>query len=178
MKVLLLARAITVLGFAILAGSFVAARDSWQAEWEKTVEGAKKEGAESIVISGKVESELVDLSEEEQKEFLKELKLEETGLHTLIRAGYRLLNLITFFTVVGNKETRAWTVQNGAKAPEAAGKVHSDFEKGFIRAEVVNCEDLIKLGSQATVKEKGLLRTEGKDYIVQDGDVMLFRFSV
>lgn len=140
-------------------------------------EWAQKELAQSVVISGKVESELVDLSDEERNEFLRELKLEEPGLHTLIRAGYRLLQLITFFTA-GEKEVRAWTVRSGAKAPEAAGQIHSDFERGFIRAEVMSYNDLIKLGSAAAVKEKGLLRIEGKDYVVKDGDVMLFRFSV
>jgi GTP-binding protein YchF len=138
---------------------------------------AGKEGAGMVVISGKVESELIDLPEAEQKEFLKELGLEEPGLHALIRAGYRLLKLITFFTA-GEKEVRAWTVRSGAKAPEAAGQIHSDFERGFIRAEVMNYEDLIRLGSALAVKEKGLLRVEGKDYTVADGDVMLFRFSV
>lgn len=140
-------------------------------------EWVEKENAGVVVISGKVESELVDLSDEEQKEFLKELKLEEPGLYSLIRAGYRLLNLITFFTA-GEKEVRAWTVRGGAKAPEAAGQIHSDFERGFIRAEVMAYEDLVGLGSTAKVKEKGLLRIEGKEYFVKDGDVMLFRFSV
>jgi len=140
-------------------------------------EWANKEGAEAVVICGKVESELIDLPEEEQKEFLKELKLSEPGLHALIRAGYRLLRLITFFTA-GEKEVRAWTVRSQAKAPEAAGQIHSDFERGFIRAEVMACDDLVRLGSTAAVKEKGLLRIEGKDYVVHDGDVMLFRFSV
>ena len=140
-------------------------------------EWAEKEGAGMVMISGKVEAELVDLQETEQKEFLKELGLKEPGLHTLIRAGYRLLDLITFFTA-GEKEVRAWTVRRGAKAPEAAGQIHSDFERGFIRAEVMNYDDLIRLGSAIAVKEKGLLRIEGKDYTVCDGDVMLFRFSV
>lgn len=140
-------------------------------------EWAEKEGAQAVVISGKVESELVDLSEKEQKEFLRELKLQEPGLYTLIRAGYKLLQLITFFTA-GEKEVRAWTVCSGAKAPEAAGQIHSDFERGFIRAEVMNYDDLVRLGSASAVKEKGLLRIEGKDYTVSDGDVMLFRFSI
>jgi len=140
-------------------------------------EWAKKESAQMIVISGKVESELIDLPEDEQKEFLKELGLKEPGLHALIRAGYRLLDLITYFTA-GEKEVRAWTVKHGTKAPQAAGVIHSDFERGFIRAEVMNCEDLIRLGSAAAVKEKGLLRIEGKDYVAADGDVMLFRFNV
>lgn len=143
----------------------------------KAVKGwAEKEGAEAVVISGKVESELIDLPDAEQKEFLKELGLQEPGLYTLIRAGYRLLKLITFFTA-GEKEVRAWTVRSGAKAPEAAGQIHSDFERGFIRAEVMNYDDLIRLGSAAAVKEKGLLRIEGKEYTVADGDVMLFRFN-
>ena len=147
-------------------------------KWVKIVKDrAEKEGAEVVVISGRVESELVDLSEEEQKEFLKTLGLKEPGLYALIRAGYKLLDLITFFTA-GEKEVRAWTVKRGTKAPQAAGVIHSDFERGFIRAEVMNDNDLVRLGSQAAVKEKGLLRLEGKDYVVQDGDCMLFRFSV
>ncbi|OQA58364.1 MAG: Ribosome-binding ATPase YchF [Candidatus Omnitrophica bacterium ADurb.Bin277] len=138
---------------------------------------ATEEGAEVVVISGKVESELIDLSEDDQQAFLKELGLAEPGLYSLIRAGYRALNLITYFTA-GEKEVRAWTVRNGAKAPEAAGVIHSDFERGFIRAEVMRCEDLLQYKTAAAVKEKGLLRIEGKDYVVQDGDTMLFRFSV
>lgn len=138
---------------------------------------AAEEGAEVVIMSGKVESELIDLGEEEQKEFLKELGLEEPCLHQLIRRGYRLLNLITFFTA-GEKEVRAWTVREGTKAPQAAGVIHSDFERGFIRAEVMSCRDLIELKSPQAVKDKGLLRIEGKDYTVQDGDVMLFRFNV
>lgn len=146
--------------------------------WVKPVkERAQDEGAGVVVICGKVESELIDLSEEEQQEFLKELHLKEPGLHGLIRAGYKLLDLITFFTA-GEKEVRAWTVKKEAKAPQAAGQIHSDFERGFIRAEVMSYEDLIRLGSSAAVKEKGLLRIEGKDYTVADGDIMLFRFSV
>jgi hypothetical protein len=140
-------------------------------------ERAAKEGAEIVVISGKVESELVDLSDSEQKEFLKELGLKEPGLYALIQAGYRLLELITYFTA-GEKEVRAWTIRRGTKAPQAAGVIHSDFERGFIRAEVMNYKNLVELGSAAAVKEKGLLRIEGKEYTVNDGDVMLFRFSV
>lgn len=151
-----------------------AAGNPWVA---KVRELAVKQEAEVVVISGKVESELVDLSEDEQKEFLTALGLKESGLNALIRAGYKLLELITYFTS-GEKETRAWTVRKGTKAPGAAGVIHSDFERGFIRAEVMNCEDLLKLGSSAAVKEKGLLRIEGKDYVVNDGDVMLFRFNV
>lgn len=138
---------------------------------------AGKEGAQLVVISGKVESELIDLSESERLEFLNALGLKEPGLYQMIQAGYRLLDLITYFTA-GEKEVRAWTVLKGTKAPQAAGVIHSDFERGFIRAEVMRQEDLVKLGSAAAVKEKGLLRIEGKEYMVQDGDVMLFRFNV
>ncbi len=147
-------------------------------KWVDVVRGvAAKENAEVVVISGKVESELIDLSEDDQKVFLADLGLEEPGLNSLIRHGYRALQLITYFTA-GEKEVRAWTVRKGSKAPQAAGVIHSDFERGFIRAEVMRCEDLLKYGSQNAVKEKGLLRIEGKDYETQDGDVMLFRFSV
>jgi GTP-binding protein YchF len=146
--------------------------------WVKAVkEWADHENSQMAVISGKVESELNDLSPGDQEEFLKELNLQEPGLYTLIRAGYRLLELITYFTA-GEKEVRAWTVKKGTKAPQAAGVIHSDFERGFICAEVMKYDDLIKLGSAAVVKEKGLTRVEGKDYTVVDGDVMLFRFNV
>jgi len=138
---------------------------------------AARENAEVVVISGKVESELIDLTEDDQKIFLKDLGLEEPGLNSLIQHGYRALQLITYFTA-GEKEVRAWTIPKGSKAPQAAGVIHSDFERGFIRAEVMRYEDLLKFGSQAAVKEKGLLRIEGKEYETQDGDVMLFRFSV
>ncbi|MFA6599635.1 MAG: redox-regulated ATPase YchF [Candidatus Omnitrophota bacterium] len=144
---------------------------------KKVLEWAAQDGSQAIVISGKVESELIELSDEEQREFLKELGLGQPGLHVLIRAGYRLLELITYFTA-GEKEVRAWTIRSGTKAPQAAGEIHSDFERGFIRAEVMRCEDLLSLRTSAAVKEKGLLRIEGKEYVVQDGDVMLFRFNV
>lgn len=138
---------------------------------------AAAEGAGMVMISGKVESELIDLSEAEQKEFLSAIGLEEPGLNVLIRAGYQLLDLITYLTA-GEQEVRAWTIRKGTKAPGAAGVIHSDFERGFIRAEVMAYDDLVRLGSAAAVKEKGLLRVEGKDYVVKDGDVMLFRFNV
>ncbi len=144
---------------------------------KQVLEWAEKEHSGAIVISGKVEAELVELSEAEQKEFLKPLGLEEPGLYALIRAGYQLLELITYFTA-GEKEVRAWTIRKGTKAPQAAGVIHSDFERGFIRAEVMNYQDLVTLKTSAAVKEKGLLRVEGKEYTVQDGDVMLFRFNV
>ncbi|MBI1882855.1 MAG: redox-regulated ATPase YchF [Chlamydiae bacterium] len=144
---------------------------------EKLKAWADKEGSSVIVISGKVESELNDLSEEDRKVFLKDLGLQEPGLFSLIRAAYQLLDLISYLTA-GEKEVRAWTLHRGMKAPQAAGVIHSDFERGFICAEVMKFEDLIGLGSSAAVKEKGLLRVEGKEYVVQDGDVMLFRFNV
>lgn len=130
-----------------------------------------------ILISAKIEAELADLVPEEAKNYLKELDLEESGLDQLIRASYQELNLITFFTA-GPKEAHAWTIKKGAKAPEAAGKIHSDFERGFIAAEVINWQDLLEAGSEVKAKERGLIRLEGKEYQVQDGDVVVFRFSV
>lgn len=138
---------------------------------------AAAEGAGMVMISGKVESELIDLSEAEQKEFLNAIGLQEPGLNQLIRAGYDLLDLITYLTA-GEQEVRAWTIRKGTKAPQAAGVIHSDFERGFIRAEVMAYKDVVTLGSAAAVKEKGLLRVEGKEYVFQDGDVVLFRFNV
>ncbi len=138
---------------------------------------AAAEGAEAVVLCGKVEAEIAELPEAERVEFLASLGLEEPGLERLVHAGYRELGLITFFTV-GPDECRAWTVRRGALAPQAAGVIHTDFEKGFIKAEVTRCEDLLALGGEAAVKEKGLMRMEGKEYVVQDGDVMHFRFNV
>ena len=130
-----------------------------------------------IPLSIKFEQELTELSPDEQVEFLKEFGLKETGLNRLIQASYQLLNLITFLTT-GPTETRAWTVQRGAYAPQAAGKIHSDMQRGFIRAETISYTDLVQAGSYAAARAQGLLRDEGKEYIVQDGDVMLFKFSV
>jgi GTP-binding protein YchF len=138
---------------------------------------ADAEGAQWVEISGKVESELVELSGEERIEFLRSLGLEEPGLTRLVHAGYRLLGLITYFTS-GEDECRAWTVRRGSLAPQAAGVIHSDFEKGFIKAEVIRIEDLLELKTEAACREKGKLRIEGKEYTVQDGDVMHFRFNV
>jgi hypothetical protein len=138
---------------------------------------AEKEGSYVVVISGNIEQELSQLSREEQAEFLADMGMAEPGLNRLIRAGYNLLNLITFFTV-GEKETKAWTIKKGTRAPGAAGKIHSDFERGFIRAEVIAYPDYIACGSEAKAKEKGLMRSEGKEYVVQDGDCILFRFNV
>ena len=141
------------------------------------LERAKAEGSEVVVISAAIESEIARLPPEEQAEFLESVGLQEPGLHRLIRKAYELLDLITYFTA-GEKEVRAWTIKRGTKAPGAAGKIHTDFERGFIRAEVMGWKELVELGSEAAVRAKGLLRSEGKEYVVQDGDVIHFRFNV
>lgn len=143
----------------------------------KVREFAAAEGAEVVPISAKVESEIAELEGEDRAMFLEELGLEFSGLDRLIQAAYRLLGLYTYFTA-GVQEVRAWTIRKGMKAPQAAGVIHSDFERGFIRAEVVSYDDLVAGGSMAVVKEQGKLRLEGKDYVVQDGDIMHFRFNV
>ncbi|PAX09449.1 redox-regulated ATPase YchF [Sphingomonas lenta] len=138
---------------------------------------AAAEGAEAVVVSAAIEAEIATMPAEDRGEFLAELGLTETGLARVIRAGYKLLHLLTFFTV-GPKEARAWTVEVGAKAPQAAGQIHSDFERGFIRAETIAYDDYIKFGGETGARDAGKLRQEGKEYVVQDGDVMLFRFNV
>lgn len=138
---------------------------------------AQKEGSEAFVICAKIEEEISELDEEERAMFLEDLGIKDAGLEKLINASYSLLGLISYLTA-GPKETRAWTITKGTKAPQAAGKIHTDFEKGFIRAEVVKYEDLIESGSYTQAKEKGLVGVEGKEYVVQDGDVVLFRFNV
>jgi len=139
---------------------------------------AAAEGAEAVVISAAIEAEVAQLHDPaERREFLESLGLEETGLARVIRAGYRLLDLITFFTA-GPKESRAWTVHRGARAPEAAGVIHTDFERGFIRAETITYEDFVACGGEQGAKDKGLMRSEGKDYVVEDGDIFHFRFNV
>ncbi len=138
---------------------------------------AKKEGSPLVVISGKIESEIAELTAEEKVEFLKSLGMDEPGLNRVIRAGYQLLGLETYFTA-GEKEVRAWTIQKGWKAPAAAGVIHTDFERGFIRAEVFGFDDLVKFKSPQAVKDAGLMRLEGKEYVVKDGDIMHFRFNV
>lgn len=154
------------------------AADSEQNPYVQQVkEYAAREGAEVVAISAKVEAEIAELDGEDKEMFLSELGLAESGLNRLIKAAYRLLGLNTYFTA-GIQEVRAWTIRQGTKAPQAAGVIHSDFERGFIRAEVVAYDDLIKSGSMASAREKGLLRLEGKDYVVHDGDVMHFRFNV
>lgn len=147
-------------------------------QWvEQLKTAASEEGASVVTISGAIEEELSTLDATEQKEFLADMGLKEPGLHRLIKAGYALLGLITFFTV-GEKETRAWTIPKNSKAPAAAGVIHTDFERGFIRAEIISYEDYIACGGEANAKEKGLLRLEGKEYVVQDGDCINFRFNV
>jgi len=137
---------------------------------------AEKKG-EVVVICGELEAQISDLPPAERTDFLKEMGLEEPGLNVLIRAAYKLLNLETFFTA-GPKEARAWTIERGSKGPQAAGKIHSDFERGFIRAETIAYDDYITLGGEQAAKSAGKMRSEGKDYVVQDGDVILFRFNV
>jgi GTP-binding protein YchF len=137
---------------------------------------AKAQGAETVTISAAIESEVAQLPDEEAKEFLSALGLDEAGLDRLIRAGYKLLDLITYFTV-GPKETRAWTIERGTKAPQAAGVIHSDFERGFIRANTIAYDDYIQFGGEVGAKEAGKARDEGKEYVVQDGDVIHFRFN-
>ncbi|HET7849877.1 MAG TPA: redox-regulated ATPase YchF [Pseudolabrys sp.] len=142
----------------------------------KVEERAKAEGAVSVVISAKIESEIAMLPAEERADYLEAVGLKETGLDRLIRAGYALLHLVTYFTA-GPKETRAWTITKGTRAPQAAGVIHSDFERGFIRAETIAYDDYVSLGGEAQARDAGKLRLEGKDYVVADGDVMHFRFA-
>jgi len=138
---------------------------------------AEGEPAEIVPLSVRIEAELIELEPEERQAFLQELGMEEPGLHRLIRAGYRLLDLISYFTA-GEKEVRAWTIRRGTRAPQAAGEIHSDFERGFIRAETIAWEAFVRAGTLKAARELGLVRSEGKDYVVQDGDIMLFRFNV
>jgi GTP-binding protein YchF len=144
---------------------------------ERVFAKARAEGAEAVLISAAIEAEIATLPAEERDAFLSDLGLHETGLKRMIHAGYKLLGLITFFTA-GPKEARAWTTHKGAKAPEAAGEIHTDFERGFIRAETIAFEDFIKFGGETGAKDAGKMRSEGKEYVVQDGDVLLFRFNV
>ncbi len=138
---------------------------------------AEKEGSPVVILCGKIEEEIIELPKEERKEFLEALGLEEPGLNKMIKAGYKLLDLITFFTA-GPKEARAWTIKKGTKAQQAAGEIHSDIEKGFIAAEVISYEKYIEIGSFQKAKEFGAVRLEGRDYIVQDGDIIYFRFNI
>lgn len=138
---------------------------------------AAAEHSEAFVICAQIEQEIAELEEDEKKMFLEELGLKESGLEKLITASYRILGLLSYLTA-GPKETRAWTIEMGTKAPQAAGKIHTDFERGFIRAEIVNYHNLVECGNYNAARDKGLVRSEGKEYIVQDGDVILFRFNV
>ncbi|MGX7895206.1 redox-regulated ATPase YchF [Tsuneonella sp. HG222] len=144
---------------------------------EQVFAKAAAEGAEAVVVSAAIESELVAMPAEDRAEYLESLGLEESGLSRVIRAGYKLLGLKTFFTA-GPKEARAWTFPSGAKAPQAAGEIHTDFEKGFIRAETIAFDDYVSLGGESAAREAGKLRQEGKEYLVQDGDVLHFKFNV
>ena len=144
---------------------------------QRVFDKAATEGAEAVVISAAIEAEIATLPPEERSAFLSDLGLEETGLNRMIHAAYKLLGLITFYTA-GPKEARAWTVRKGAKAPEAAGAIHTDFERGFIRAETIAFADYVRFGGETGARDAGKLRAEGKEYVVQDGDVMLFRFNV
>ena len=147
------------------------------ANYKRVQEIAASEGAETLPICAETEAEIATLDDEEKKMFLEDLGLEKSGLDRLIQKSYHLLGLISFLTA-GKKEVRAWTIKKGTKAPQAAGKIHSDFERGFIRAEVVHYDDLMRLGSYNAAKEQGLVRSEGKEYVMKDGDVVLFRFNV
>jgi len=144
---------------------------------ERVAEKAAKEGAKSVVVSAAIEAEIATMALEDRAEFLSDLGLSETGLARVIRAGYDLLQLLTFFTV-GPKEARAWTIERGSKAPQAAGAIHTDFERGFIRAETIGYDDYVTLGGEAAARDAGKLRSEGKEYVVADGDILLFRFNV
>ncbi len=139
---------------------------------------AEKEGAGFVEICGRLEAEVGELPEDERAGFLKEAGLEEPGIDRLAKTAYRLLGLITFFTITGGKEVRAWTIKEGSTAVEAAGRIHTDFARGFVRAEIIRYEDLVKLGSEAKCREKGLIRVEGRDYIVHDGDIIHFRVAL
>ena len=144
---------------------------------KQVAETAKNENAEVIPLCVKIEEELSELDDEDRLLFMQDLKMAESGLNLLVKACYKLLGLISYLTA-GEKETRAWTIEKGTKAPQAAGKIHSDFEKGFIRAEVIDTDMLLEYGNYNAAKEKGKVRLEGKDYVVKDGDVILFRFNV
>ncbi|MBU0482637.1 MAG: redox-regulated ATPase YchF [Proteobacteria bacterium] len=174
MKELCLLTAKPVLYVANVQEEDIATGNKWVEELEAA---ASEENAPVVVISGAIEEELSSLPADERQEFLNDMGMEESGLNRLVKAGYNMLGLIDYFTV-GEKETRAWTIRKGATAPQAAGVIHTDFERGFIRAEVISYDDFVACGSEAKAKEKGLWRLEGKDYIVQDGDCVNFRFNV
>jgi hypothetical protein len=153
-----------------------ASADKGNAFSDKVKEFAAAQGAQAVVVSARIESEIAVLDESEQREYLEAIGLEEPGLNRVIRAGYKLLKLLTYFTV-GPKEARAWTITAGTRAPAAAGVIHTDFEKGFIRAETIAYNDYVSLGGEAGARDAGKMRLEGKEYVVADGDVMHFRFN-
>jgi GTP-binding protein YchF len=159
------------------SGITVASNKEEQAYVKEVEAEALKESAGVVVISGKLEAELAELDITERAEYLKELGIKRSGLDEMIEKGYRLLNLMTFFTS-GPKEAKAWTIVQGTRAPQAAGKIHSDFEKGFIKAEIISYDHYVKAGSEAAAREQGFLRIEGKEYVMQEGDVVYFRFNV
>ena len=168
----------TIFAANVKEGDLAAAMAGDNAYVEKVREYARTHHAcETVVISAQIESDLVDLPPEEATQFLEEMGVQESGIGQLIRATYHLLGLRTYFTA-GEKEVRGWTIHAGDTAPRAAGVIHTDFERGFIKADTVSYEDLVHCGSMAAAREKGLYRMEGKDYVVQDGDVMLFKFNV
>lgn len=165
-------------GKPLLYVANVSEKELKERRWVSQVEAlAAPEKSPVVVVCGDLEAEMAELSEGERAEFLKEMGLKESALNQLIRVGYRLLNLITFYTTVG-PELRAWTVPAGTRAPQAAGKIHTDMERGFIRAEVISCDEFVNTGSMSVAREKGLIRVEGKDYILQDGDILHIRFHV
>ena len=161
-----------------LAIAVVDERITAQGPWSGVVKKARAEGNEVVPVAARLESEITELSEEDAAAYLREIGVESPGLHRLIKASYRLLCLVTFFTATGEKEVRAWPVPKGTKAPQAAGEVHTDMERGFIRAEVVAYDDLMRAGTFSVARDRGLVRVEGKDYVVQDGDIVHFRFHV
>ena len=144
---------------------------------KKVREYAEKTGDEVVVISAEIEAEIAALDDDEKELFLEELGLDSSGLDKLIKSSYRLLGLISFITT-GEMETRAWTIKKGSKAPTAAGKIHTDMERGFIKADTISYKDLVESGSVANARDKGLIRSEGKEYVVEDGDVIVFKFNV
>ena len=166
-----------VINAAILAEFFINCVINSNKEYQAVCAIAKEENAEVLPICAQIEAEISGMSDEDKELFLADMHLESSGLARIIKTGYHLLGLISYLTA-GPQEVRAWTITRGTKAPQAAGKIHTDFEKGFIRAEIVAFDDLMKCGSMAAAKEKGLVRLEGKDYVMQDGDVTLFRFNV
>ncbi len=174
LKELCLLSAKPVLYVANVREEDIATGNNWV---EELKEAAKKENAPVVVISGAIEEELSGMPEDERQEFLADMGMEESGLNRLVMAGYELLGLINYFTV-GEKETRAWPLKKGSAAPQAAGVIHTDFERGFIRAEIIAYDDFVSSGGEAGAKDKGLWRLEGKEYIVQDGDCINFRFNV